>query len=48
MNEQTPPPACPACAEKRLHTEEDWQQYHPYRGHGYTKGWSHPGLEPKP
>jgi len=38
---------CPACADKRLHTLEDWAQ-HPYAGHGYVagQGWTHPDLIP--
>lgn len=41
---------CPACKDKRLHTEADWK-HHPYKGHGYAKeqgGWTHPDLKPKP
>jgi len=38
---------CPACAGQRLHTEPEWNEHHPYRGHGYTResGWSHPELK---
>jgi hypothetical protein len=37
---------CPACVEQRIHTKEDWERYHPFRGHGYTQqsGWTHPKL----
>lgn len=44
----TPVADCPACAEKRLHTTEDWK-HHPYVGHGMTReqGWSHPDLKPE-
>jgi hypothetical protein len=33
---------CPACIGKRVHTKEDWKEYHALKGHGYTKeqGWS--------
>ncbi len=43
-----PAPGCPACEQKRLHTDEE-KQFHPYMGHGYTKemGWTHPDLEPE-
>jgi hypothetical protein len=43
---RTPHVNCPACIEKRLHTEAETAAYHPYSGHGYTKetGWSHPDL----
>jgi hypothetical protein len=39
-------PVCAACAEKRLHTPEEWKN-HPYAGHGYTpeQGWTHPALK---
>jgi hypothetical protein len=38
---------CPACADKRVHSEGEWGRFHPFRGHGYTKetGWTHPELE---
>lgn len=29
--------SCPACIEKRLHTEQEWKN-HPYRGHGISDG----------
>ncbi len=37
---------CPACVAQRLHTETEWKDFHPFRGHGYTKehGWTHPDL----
>lgn len=40
------PPACPACREKRIHTDEEWKN-HPLRGHGFAdnRGWTHPDLE---
>ncbi len=33
---------CPACQERRQHTEADWR-HHPLRGHGYTQetGWTY-------
>ena len=44
---RTPNVNCPACKEHRLHTEAEWEAYHPDRGHGFTKecGWSRPDLE---
>lgn len=38
--------ACPACRERRVHTEEDWK-LHPFRGHGVGADgkWTHPDLE---
>jgi hypothetical protein len=38
---------CAACTEKRLHSEEEWEN-HPHRGHGFTReqGWSLPELAP--
>jgi hypothetical protein len=46
---RTPNPACPGCLEFRLHSEEEFEAFHPWAGHGYYKGqgWSHPDLEPK-
>jgi hypothetical protein len=40
------PVDCPACAEGRAHTEEDWK-HHPYKGHGFVsnQGWTHPDLQ---
>ncbi len=41
---------CPACKNKRIHTQEEWEKYHPYKSHGYAKeqgGWTHPDLVPK-
>jgi len=29
---RTPAADCPACQEKRRHTTEEWQLYHPRRG----------------
>lgn len=41
------PPACPACAARRLHSAEDLRLYHPYAGHGWNgSSWTHPDLEP--
>lgn len=39
---------CPACAEFRCHSPEEWLN-HPLAGHGYTReqGWSHPELKPE-
>lgn len=39
-------PNCPACVSYRLHTEAEWDRYHPLRGHGYTKeqGYTHSDL----
>jgi hypothetical protein len=39
MNDNPQP--CPACAEKRRHTAEEWH-YHPQAGKGYTPetGWT--------
>lgn len=36
---------CPACLERRVHTEEEWK-HHKYRTHGFTpeQGWTHPDL----
>jgi len=36
-------PSCPACANRRLHTPEEWKN-HPLAGHGYSPetGWSSP------
>ncbi len=33
---------CPACAERRVHTEADWAN-HPLCGHGFTleTGWTY-------
>lgn len=41
-------PQCPACIAKRLHSESEWEAFHPMRGHGYTReqGWTHPALKP--
>jgi len=38
---------CPACKEKRVHTEEEWK-LHPEATHGYTRvqGWTG-GLKPR-
>jgi hypothetical protein len=40
-------PECPACCERRVHSEEEWK-FHPYRGHGFAPeiGWTHPDLDP--
>jgi len=40
-------PDCPACIGFRLHTENEWEQFHPLHGHGFTRetGWTHPELE---
>lgn len=27
--------ACPACKEKRVHTQEEWAMYHPGSGSGH-------------
>jgi len=45
---RTPQPDCPACQEKRLHTEQDWA-LHTFSRHGFMKeiGWTHPLLMPK-
>jgi hypothetical protein len=39
---------CPACIEKRVHTAEEWRDYHPLAGHGYSEGqgWTRPDLDP--
>jgi hypothetical protein len=39
-------PTCPACTGKRLHTPEEWIQFHPWAGHGCMKhhGWSNPEV----
>lgn len=39
---------CPACAAKRLHTDEELAA-HKYVGHGFTPdtGWTHKDLKPK-
>jgi hypothetical protein len=44
---RTPNPDCPACALKTVHTPDDWKEFHPFTGHGYTRGvgWSHPDIE---
>ena len=36
--------ACPACIEKRVHTEDEWKQNHPHRHHGKGDGkvWTGP------
>ncbi len=51
ISELLPTPAlgCPACEVKRLHTDEERAQFHPFAGCGYTKetGWKPPELEPK-
>lgn len=26
---------CPACVAKRLHTEEEWREFHPKAGSGF-------------
>lgn len=46
---RTPAPDCPACTTQRRHTEEDWQDHHPYARHGFSsgQGWSHPDLDSK-
>jgi hypothetical protein len=41
---------CPVCRVKGSHyftPQEEWIQYHPDMGHGYTKegGWSKDGLK---
>jgi hypothetical protein len=45
---RTPNLACPGCIEGRLHSEEEFEAFHPYARHGFWKGqgWSHPDLEP--
>jgi hypothetical protein len=37
------PDKCPACAEGRVHTPEEWKN-HPLAGHGLVagRGWTHP------
>ena len=39
-------PQCPACSDKRIHSREEEEQFHPYAGHGYTPetGWTHLSL----
>jgi hypothetical protein len=27
---------CPACKDRRVHTDEEWEQYHPEAGRGYS------------
>lgn len=29
---------CPACEAKRVHTAEEWEQFHPQAGEGFKKG----------
>lgn len=38
---------CPACAAGTYHTQQEFKDFHPLAGHGYTReqGWSHPDLE---
>lgn len=40
---------CPACLAKRLHTEPEWAEHHPFNRHGYTREskWTHPDLDAK-
>jgi len=46
LRERTERANCPACIEKRCHTEEEWKN-HPMRRHGYSDGkWSKPELAP--
>ena len=40
---------CPACEAKRRHSDDEWKQFHPFAGQGFThgqgwQGWSHPDL----
>ena len=40
---RTPAPGCPACLEKRYHSQGEFQKFHPLAGHGYSGGtWTHP------
>lgn len=34
---RTPAPGCPSCEANRLHTAEDWKQFHPDAGTGTHK-----------
>jgi len=27
-------PDCPACVEQRIHTKDEWRDYHPHAGEG--------------
>jgi hypothetical protein len=35
---RTPAPGCLACAEKLIHTREEWRKFHPLAGHGCSDG----------
>lgn len=39
---------CPACANKRLHTPDDWF-HHPHAGHGFNGNtWTYPAQHDVP
>ena len=44
---RTPAPGCPACEAHRVHSPEEWREFHPLAGHGYTResGWTHEVLK---
>ena len=47
LNGDARPATCPACAEKRMHTPDDWR-HHPLKGHGFATecgGWTHESLK---
>jgi hypothetical protein len=39
---RTPNPECPGCIAMRLHTPEEFKQFHPLAGHGFSieTGWT--------
>jgi hypothetical protein len=42
---RTPNPACPACKVFRLHSKEEFAEYHPFAGTGVN--WDSPRIKAK-